>query len=226
MKTRLKKITHNKKLLPVAVLVIVIVVSGSAYGLVQLTKTKPHTVITAPVKVKSSAKKATAPVAQTAAPTSNAQTEVSPATTKSITTAPTPTQSSSSTQSFSLKTCNADASNTQTVESGFYNTGLSTRNDGISVVEGYINELPSLESAYNSYPSAGTLQNVNNNITATQNEITETNSYISQDNDQIIQAQQLYESLDSGHCPSSAILPQHQFVPSLPLYTAGSTWNP
>jgi hypothetical protein len=214
------KIAVNKKLLTISMLLVAVVLTGSAYGLVQLTKTKPVTIVTAPVKVKTSAKKATAPVAQTAAPASNTQTVVTPTNTPSTSTTP------SSTSADKIADCNSVSSGEQSIASGLYNVGITNRNGDISVIDGYISDLPSLEAAYNSDPTAGAQQNINSNIAVTQNLISSDNGDIQHTNGQIIQAYTTYTGDVSVQCPTLTLAPEYQLVPSLPSYTAGSSWNP
>jgi len=211
----LKNIVFNKKLLSISILLVVLVVTGSAYGLVQLTKTKPQTLVIAPVKVKTKVKRANAPVVQTPA-----QTETTPTTTPSTSTTP------SSTQSDAITKCEAGESLTQNIEASDYNEGLSIRGDGISTINGYIDELPALEAAYNSDPIEGNLQNIDNVYTAIQNGITFSNNQISQENYQITQQQDISAGDLATNCPTLNLVTEHQLVPALPGYAEGSPWNP
>lgn len=220
MKKIHKEITHNKKLLIIAALLIVITVTGSAYGLAQLTKSKPHAVASAAVKVNTSAKKATELVVQTPTPTTNAQPETTQSTKQSTSITPRTSQSGATTK------CDAGEILTQEVEAGDYNEGLSIRSNGISTINDDINYLQTLIAGLSTNPPSTTQQNVNNELIAIQNTITNWNNQISQENSHITQQQDISAGDLATNCPSLTLVTEHQLVPALPGYTEGSTWNP
>lgn len=131
MKKILKNITCNKKLLVASILLIVAAVTGSAYGLVELTKTKPQPLVISPVKVKTNTPKATVPVANTATPntstpTNNTQTNSSP--------------TAKPTTSTQISTPTPNCSEiVQNLENGYENQSMTSYNQQIINEEIYVN---------------------------------------------------------------------------------------
>jgi len=214
--------------LPLLVLFIVIVLSGSAYEVSHIINTSDQTSTNNHVSVKPVTNKVTTPVVATPSPTTSSpsSTTYTPAHV-SISTQPTPTSTQSS---INLTKCEAVATDEQSIATGLYNNGVSNRNSDISVIQGYISELPSLEAAYNADPTEGNQQNINNLVATIQNTIsydnTEGSSSIESTNDQIISAYEMYSGDVSSDCPSLTIAPPYQEVPDLPTYTADEPWNP